>query len=80
MCASASQDLPGDLQCLHRGERLLRPEQGAQRPAGHVLHRQVHAALLARFEHLDDARMIEPLADLFLAPEALEEHYIRLVL
>ena len=48
----------------------------AQQVAGHPFHHHVDAAVVIVFENLHHARMVELLADLLLALEAIEENRI----
>ncbi len=72
-------DLAGEVEGLLGGERVL-AEQRSQRTALHVLHHHVHPALLGGGEHLHHVGVVQPLADLVLAPEALVEDHVALEL
>ena len=62
------------------GQAALSAETVAQQLAVDVLHGEVEAALLARLEDLDDGGVVQALADLFLALEALVEDHVARVL
>src|SRR5437870_5392081 len=73
-------ELLRDGESARGGQRMLLLHELAQALALHQLHRHVHPALVAGLEELDDVGVIEPLPDLLLALEALEEDHVALEL
>src|SRR5262249_50068644 len=61
-------------------EVTLALQVSAEELAGYVLQDHVHTALLLRLERADDRGMMHPQTDLFLAPEAIVEDDVALVL
>src|SRR5262245_66632048 len=61
-------------------QATLALQAGAEKLAVHVLQDDVDAALLLRLERADDRRVTQPQADLLLAPEAIVEDDVALVL
>ena len=74
------RDLTGDVERAFVRQRRVRLDDAAERASVDVLHRDVHPALLARLQHLDDVGVIELLPHLLLALEALEEDDVALQL
>src|SRR6266478_1005388 len=61
-------------------QRVLLLHDFAQALALDQLHRRIHPALVTGLEELDDVGVIEPLPDLLLSLEALEEDHVALEL
>src|SRR5712664_135121 len=73
-------DLLSDGERAGAGQRVLLLHEIAQALALDQLHHRVHAALVTGLEELDDVGVIEPLPDLLLPLEALEEDHVALEL
>jgi hypothetical protein len=72
--------LDGDPERLLARDRDLAAHEGAERLPLHVLHGHVHLALVAGLQDPDDVGVAQRLPDLLLAPEALGEDDVALVL
>src|SRR5882724_39357 len=73
-------DLLRDGERAGGGQRVLLLHEIAQALALDQLHRRVHPALVTRLEELDNVGVIEPLPDLLLPLETLEEDHVALEL